>query len=116
MKFLTDEHVPPGLARGLTRSLPNIDILELRHTHLLGASDPEVLDFAAAENRILITRDVSTMSDFAFERVREAKMMPGVFVWRRKASLGAVLEDLVLIVRASKADEWVNRMVYLPFS
>ena len=56
------------------------------------------------------------MSDFAFERVRGTKMMPGVFVWRRKTSLGAVLEDLVLIARASEADEWVNRVVYLPFS
>ena len=77
MKFLTDEHVSPTLARGLRRALPEVDILELRHTDLLGKTDPEVLDFAAAENRILITQDVSTLPDFAFERVVEGKSMPG---------------------------------------
>ena len=114
MRFLTDEHVSPALVRGLKRSLPETDVLELRHTDLLGATDPEVLDFAASQSRILITRDISTVPDFAFERVREARAMPGVFIWRRKASLGDVLADLVLVVQASEADEWANRVIYLP--
>ena len=116
MRFLTDEHVPPALVRGLKRSLPGTDILELRHTDLLGATDPDVLEFAASQSRILITRDISTVPDFAFERVLEGKAMPGVFIWRRKVSLGDVLADLVLIVQASEADEWTNRVVYLHFS
>lgn len=69
MKFPTDEHIPPALARGLKRAVPEADVLELRHTDLLGKTDPEVLAFAAAENRVFITQDVSTLPDFAFERV-----------------------------------------------
>ena len=116
MKFLTDEHIPPALARGLKRLLPEVDVLELRHTELLGAEDPEVLSFAADEGRILITRDVSTIPDFAYERVADDQVMPGVFIWRRKASLGAVLEDLVLIVEASGAKEWSSQVIYLPLA
>ena len=56
MKFLTDEHVPPALARGLRLALGEVDVLELRRTSLLGASDPDVLAFAAREGRILVIR------------------------------------------------------------
>ena len=89
-------------------------MLELRHTDLLGAGDPEVLDFAAREGRILITRDASTVPDFAFERLDQGKAMPGVFIWRRRAALGAVLDDLILVVQVSEAEEWQGRIVYLP--
>lgn len=114
MRLLTDEHVPPALARGLRRVLGEVDVLELRHTDLLGAGDPEVLDFAAREGRILITRDASTVPDFAFERLDQGKAMPGVFIWRRRAALGAVLDDLILVVQVSEAEEWQGRIVYLP--
>lgn len=115
MKLLTDEHVPPALTRGLRRALDEVDVLELRHTDLLGADDSEVLDFAAQKGRILITRDASTVPDFAFERLNQGKVMPGVFIWRRRAALGAVLDDLILVVQASEAEEWRDKVVYLPF-
>ena len=114
MKFLTDEHIPPALVRGLLRALPGLDVLELRHTDLLGRSDPEVLAFAATEGRLFLTRDVSTVPDVAFARIERGEVMPGVFLWRRKASLGEVLADLMLIARASEADEWAGRVIYLP--
>ena len=115
MKFLTDEHVPPALARGLRHALRKVDVLELRHTDLLGAGDPQVLEFSAREGRILITQDTSTIPDFAFGRMRQGELLPGVFIWRRRAALGAVLDDLVLTVQASEAEEWRDRVVYLPF-
>lgn len=115
MKLLTDEHIPPALARGIRRALGEVDVLELRHTDLLGAGDPEVLDFAAREGRILITRDASTIPEFAFKRLEQGKLMPGVFIWRRRAALGLVLEDLILTLQASEAEEWRGRVVYLPF-
>lgn len=116
MKFLTDEHIAPALVRGLRRVLPEVDILELRLTDpfLKGRPDPEVLDYAAQEGRILVTRDVSTVPDYAYARVQRGEAMPGVFIWRRRASLGEVMEDLLLMVRASDAEEWVDRVVYLP--
>ncbi len=46
MKFLTDEHIPPALVRGLLRAIPALDVLELRRTDFLGRSDPEVLALA----------------------------------------------------------------------
>lgn len=74
-----------------------------------------MLEFAASEKRILITQDVSTIPDFAFDRVNNGKAMCGVFIWRRKAAIAAVLEDLVLLIEASQAHEWKDQVIYLPF-
>lgn len=116
MKFLTDEHIPPALARGLRRAHPGADILELRQTELLGRSDPVVLEWAAEAERILISWDASTVPGYAWERVAAGRFMAGVFIWRRTAPLQAVLEDLQLIIRASSAAEWEAKVVYLPLS
>jgi hypothetical protein len=115
MKLLTDEHIPPALTRGVKRALPEVDLLELRHTGLLGTPDPQVLAYAAGEERILITRDVRTVPNYAFERIQRGEVMPGVFIWRRGASLGPVLEDLLLILQVSDGSEWVDQVIYLPF-
>lgn len=109
LKFLTDEHIPPALARGLRRALPDVNVLELRDTKLLGQPDPVVLAWAAEHERILITRDVHTVPDYAWERVQEDMVMPGVFIWRREASLHDGLEALVLVIQASQAAEWAKR-------
>jgi predicted nuclease of predicted toxin-antitoxin system len=98
MKFLTDEHVSLALVRGLFRQKPDLDILPLRDTDLLGKDDPTILEWAASQGRIVLTKDVSTLPDFAYERVANELPMPGVFVLRRKASLAQLIEDLILLI------------------
>jgi predicted nuclease of predicted toxin-antitoxin system len=114
MKFLTDEHVSLALVRGLLRQKPDLDILPLRDTELLGKDDPTILEWAASHGRIVLTRDVSTLPDFAYERVAKELEMPGVFVLRRKPSLAALIEDIILIATASKAEEWQGLVVHVP--
>jgi hypothetical protein len=38
-----------------------------------------VLDWAAQENRILLTHDITTITRYAYERVQNGQGMPGVF-------------------------------------
>lgn len=40
---------------------------------LSGADDPTVLAWAAVEGRVLLTHDLATMTDFAYERVAEGR-------------------------------------------
>jgi predicted nuclease of predicted toxin-antitoxin system len=94
--------------------LLHLDVVEARKAGLLGIPDPELLEWAASQDRILVTRDMPTMPDFAHARVVAGLPMPGVFILRRGASIGAAIESL-LLVPASRAEEWVNRVIYLPF-
>jgi predicted nuclease of predicted toxin-antitoxin system len=114
MKLLTDEHVSLALVRGLLRQKPDLDIIPLRNTELLGEDDPTILEWAATQGRILLTQDVSTLPDFAYERVANELEMLGVFVLRRKASLAALIEDIILIANVSQAEEWQGLVIHVP--
>jgi len=46
---------------------------------LLGKRDPEVLEWAASENRLLLTHDASPMTKHAYARVESGKPITGVF-------------------------------------
>jgi len=57
--------------------MPHLDYVRVQDV-MLGADDPSVLEWAAQEGRILFTRDVKTMTAFAYDRVNLALPMPGV--------------------------------------
>ncbi len=67
--LLADENFNNDIVRGLSRRKPDIDILRLQDIGLSGASDPTVLEWAAKENRVLLTHDVTTITKHAYERV-----------------------------------------------
>jgi predicted nuclease of predicted toxin-antitoxin system len=82
LKLLTDENIEPQLVRGLLRRQPDLDILRVQDVGLRGLIDPTVLEWAAHEGRVLITYDVSTMPDFAYQRVAQDQVMTGVIAIR----------------------------------
>jgi hypothetical protein len=73
-----------------------------------------VLEWAAQEERILVTHDVSTVTHFAYERVRNGMRMPGVFEVSRELPIGAVIDDLLVLVHCSLDAEWEGQVRYLP--
>jgi predicted nuclease of predicted toxin-antitoxin system len=58
VKFVFDEHINPRIARGLQRQQP-VDIVEVS-VDLAGISDPDLLEWATQNDRILVTADVNT--------------------------------------------------------
>ncbi len=79
MKFLADENFDNTIVRGLIRRKPEIDIIRVQDVGLSGEDDPIVLEWAAEEDRILLTHDVATITRYAYERMTAGKSMPGVF-------------------------------------
>ena len=57
-----DENLNNDIIRGVLRVNPKIDITRLQDSGLRGADDPAVLEWAAAEGRVLLTHDVATMT------------------------------------------------------
>ncbi|MCU0570466.1 MAG: DUF5615 family PIN-like protein [Oculatellaceae cyanobacterium Prado106] len=82
----------------MIRRLPDLDIVRIQDVGLLHADDPTILEWAANEQRILLTHDVATITDFAYERVRNGLPMPGVVEVIATASIGQVIDDLYLFV------------------
>ena len=69
MKFAADENFDNDILRGLFRVLPNLDMVRVQDAGLSGIEDPEVLEWCARENRILLTHDVRTITKFAYDRL-----------------------------------------------
>ena len=109
-----DENFDNDILRGLLRRRLELDIVRVQDVGLSGASDPLVLEWAAREERILLTHDVSTITHYAYERVRDGKPMPGVVEISRLVPIGVVIEDILLLAESSLEHEWDGQVIYLP--
>src|SRR3990172_840607 len=109
LRFATDENFKSAILRGILRRKPNLDIVRVQDVGLSEEDDDVILEWAAKENRILLTHDVSTITDFAYQRVRAGKSMPGVFEVGRSVSIRTAIEDILLIAETSLEGEWVGQ-------
>lgn len=114
IRFLTDEDFNRRILRGLRRRIPSLDIVRVQDVGLITKPDTEVLEWAANENRIVLTHDVTTMSKHAFDRVTEDLPMPGVIEVSQDVPIGEAIEELVLITECSLENEWQNQVIFLP--
>lgn len=94
--------------------MSELDIVRVQDAGLSGADDPTVLEWTAQEGRILLTRDVATMTRYALERVRGGRGMPGLFGVDPFAPVGRIIDDVLLLVSCGLPDEWEGRGGYLP--
>jgi hypothetical protein len=117
MLFLvSDENFNNDIVRGLQRVKPDLDIVRVQDIGLSATDDPIILEWAAKENRVLLTHDVATITEYAYDRIRRGESMPGVIEVNRKVALGAAIEDILFIAEVCESGELQGQIVYLPLS
>ena len=107
-----DEQVPGPITRALrTRGVDVITAQEDGH----GATpDPRVLDRASELSRVVFTRDDDFLRE-ATRRLRSGDSFFGViYAHQMGPSVGQCISDLELIAFATEAEEYRNRVEYLP--
>jgi hypothetical protein len=114
MRLLADENFHGDVLRGLLRVEPKLDIVRVQDTEIYQATDPVVLEWAANEDRILLTHDVQTMTKHAYDRIRAGLPMPGVIEVRDDLPIGQAIEEILTTLIACKPDELTNRIIYIP--
>ena len=114
LRLAADENFNNDILRGLRRRNERINVIRIQDVGLSGADDPTVLEWAAAEGRVLLTHDVSTMTRYANDRVNLGKRMPGLFEIARSVPIGVAIDDLILLIECSEEGEWEGQVVYLP--
>lgn len=112
--LLLDENLNHRILRGLLRAIPHLDYTLTTKAGLKGAEDPAVLEFAATENRVLVTHDLRTIPKHAYERVKVGLPMPGVIAAPDDMAIGRAIEDLMLIVECAEPSEIQSLVIYLP--
>lgn len=54
------------------------------------------------------------MIDYAYDRAKAGKSMPGVIEVPDDVPIGKAIEDVLLIEEASRQGEWNGLVIYLP--
>jgi hypothetical protein len=115
LRFLADENFNGRIVRGLLRRIPQLDLVRAQDLEILyQATDPVLLQWAADEQRVVVSHDISTMAYHAYERVRGWQPMPGLFEVHPDLPVGQAIEDLFLIATASLPGEWEGQVRFLP--
>jgi predicted nuclease of predicted toxin-antitoxin system len=123
VRLLLDENVEKALLNvfpwresnlGLMRRHPGLDVVRVVDVGLGGRSDTEILEWAAREGRVVVSRDRATLSAEAARRIEGGKPMPGLILLRRGVSVGRILEDLELLLATARPGELENAILYLP--
>ena len=116
LKLVTDADVNGDLFKAIRHHEPDLDIVRVQDVGLRTARDPEILDWAASQGRIVLTQDRNSMTDYAYRRVDAGLLMPGVFVLRDpEEQVGKALEVVLIYVHCSEQPEWVNKVEFLRF-
>ncbi len=114
IRLLADENFNGKIVRGLLQRNPGLDIVRAQDVGLTRAEDPIVLEWAAVEGRIVLTHDVSTMPDFAYERIGRGVPTAGVVVIGDDIPVGRGVEEILILLECSREGEFENRVHYLP--
>ena len=112
--FQADNDLKFGIVKAVRRREPAIDFASAQEAGLEGVSDPEVLDRAASENRVLVSHERRTMLDHFRAHLAAGKTSPGVLIVSQGAPIGPVAEAIVYLWALSDPLELRNQAYYLP--
>jgi hypothetical protein len=113
-RFLSDHDLNEHIVDGVLRREPAVEFARARDFHLQTVDDAELLEFAASQHWIVVSHDVNTMAAAATSRIDSKLPVAGLIMVHQDDSVGAIIENLVLIWSASEMEEWMNQVVFLP--
>jgi hypothetical protein len=113
VRFQADADLNFMIVRKLLRREPSVDFRSAADAGLAGLGDAEVLAEAAGAGRLLVSHDESTMPAH-FATFIGSQESAGLIIVSQELAPNTAVEELLLIWAASSAEEWINRVAYLP--
>lgn len=117
IRFLLDENLSPKLKVALLRFDSAVDVLRVGDPEMpaLGTADPEILRYLELTQRLLVTDNRKSMPGHLAEHWAAGGQIWGLIWLRPTVSIRQWAEDLYLIWQATEAEEWINRVDWIPF-
>lgn len=113
IKFQADADFNQNILNATIRGEPLIDFQSAAAAGITGLDDTQVLSLAARSGRVLVTHDQTTMPTFFADFIL-SESSAGVLIVPQHLPANVVVDDLLLIWLATEAEEWMNRIAYLP--
>jgi hypothetical protein len=114
LRLQADADLKYPIVRAVRRREPGIDFAPGCRIRPGKCEDPELLERAAQEGRILVSHDRRTMLAHFRARPEARKPSAGLFVVSQGAAIGLVVNAIVLAWPASEPSEWRDQVHHLP--
>jgi hypothetical protein len=114
LRWLADENFNNDILRALFGADPNLDIVRAQDTGLTGIADEVVLEWAAEQDRLPLTHDVSNHNGARLSPRDEGRPHAWSFEISRRVPIRSAVEDILLITECSNPGEWEAQVRYLP--
>ena len=116
MRTLLDAHVFGRTAgKALTEGGHDVRALDYE-IEFEGLSDPEVLELAAAEGRVLVTANIRDSKSLMREWAGEGRTHPSVILIPytvRNEAFGVLISGVQKTIADATQEEWTNRLEWL---
>ena len=113
IRFQADANIVPAVGRGLRRREPAVDYRFALGLIPDGMPDPDVLNLAAADGRVLVTNDLRTMQ-IHFAGFIATRDSPGLLLVPAWISIRETIEGLLICWLSWTAEEMRNQVRWLP--
>lgn len=116
MRILLDAHISGRtVGKALAENGHEVRALD-SDIELEGLSDPEVLELAAAERRVLVTANIRDFEPLLRERIGEDRSHSGVILIPssvRNEAFGTLIYGVQKTLAQHTQEEWTNRVEWL---
>ena len=92
LRLLADENFNGDVVRALLLRQPDLDIVRVQDVGLAGIADPDILAWAAVNDRIILTHDRATL--------------PQLFILDDRFPVGHATDELLLLITCSEQPKW----------
>lgn len=116
MRFAADENFNGRILDRLRERLEDLDVVRIQDTVCYGLPDPAVLEWVAQEGRIILTHDVQTLVNDAYERINQGLPMPGVILVPSTLAIGLALNDLEIAIATGQPEDFEDRVTFIPLN
>ena len=115
-RFLLDENMDRAIQRQLQRLNSEIDVRLVGDAEAppRGTPDPDILMWMEHNDYILVTKNRKTMPKHFIEHLAVGGHVPGVLCVRKSVTMAELINLLYLIWYASDAEEYRDKLVFIP--
>ena len=120
LRFVLDEHLRGPLWTAIQHhNVKGVDPLDVVCVGdppdlPLGSSDPDILNWAALNNRILVSMDYKTMPGYLAAHLGAGAHSPGVILLRQRVSFALLLHSLANTAHTGDPADYLDQVRFIP--
>lgn len=116
IRFLADESFDGDVITGVRSKHPHVDILTAIEVGLGATPDPEILEWATRNGRVVLSRDVRTMKADPEDMIHQSRPPTGLLLADDRMSRGTIIDEIEVWSRKDLESAFVYPIQYIrPF-